>query len=88
MCVSCMCDFLEKLIFPGLVYLTYNLWSKINVQGFFSGFAGNSRARKTNKAKINRVNIMGVEYFPAYQHVVSTSSYTLYPLFSLLPHYL
>ena len=39
-------------------------------------------------SRAKRVNITGINYFSAYQQVVINSSFFLYPLFMLLPHYL
>ena len=56
--------------------MLYGEYITINVQVFFSDFAGNSRARKPDKEQTKRANITGVKYFRAYQQVVvSTSSY-------------
>ena len=66
---------------------TYELQSTINVQ-VLGGFAVISCARRSNKAQTNQAKITGVKYFCAYQQVVSTSSFILYPIFILLPHYL
>ena len=65
----------------------YDLWSTINVQFYFSGFARNLRSRKPNKAQTKRENIMGVQFLHAYYQMVSNSYFILYPIFILLPHY-
>ena len=44
----------------------YDLWSTINVQFYFSGFARNLRSRKPNKAQTKWENIKGVQYFPGF----------------------
>ena len=66
---SCVVD---SVITPRYL-LTYDLWSTINVQGFFSDFAGNLRARKPNKAQTKRSNITVVQYilvfFLSYAHM-------------------
>ena len=41
--------------------MTYDLRSKINVQGGFPDFSGKSRAQKTNKAQIKQANITGIK---------------------------
>ena len=54
-----------------------------------SDFSGNSRAQKLNKAQTKRENIMGIQYFNAYQQgVVSSTLYSIiYNLFILFPSY-
>ena len=51
-------------------------------------FSGNSRAQKSNKSQKKQANIMGIQYFFAYQQVESTSSFIIYPLLILIPHHL
>ena len=52
-----------------------------------SDFAGNSRAQNIIKAKTKRANIMGVQYFSAYQQgvVSSTLYFIIYHLSSFYP---
>ena len=60
-----------------------------------SDFAGNSRARKLNKAQTKRVNITCVQYFHGLCYCLRTHQQEwcqlrliIYPLFITFPHYL
>ena len=55
----------------------YKVSSAINVHGFSPDFAKKSHTIKLNKSQTKWANIMGIQYFFAYQNVVSTFSYHL-----------